>query len=692
MKNLKIETENQKEIPKISLFLTLWDDYYGPRIIDFHPTFNIGDLEQLSLRIFTFYQFFWENPNDSTYQRTYFTIPINKINRKARILFASKPKPEYGKGFQPYIVVLLLPDYIEDKDLEVYNEILLKISQDFLRESSEQYAIKTFFQEISEIFNSQFIDDDLSIEIDEYYSYTAAVEDFQAGIKLFQTKNYDNALSILKKVLSKFEKENHKHLIMEVLYIIGSILMQKRKFKSAKKKFKKLEVLANELNHEKYKELSLFLEGFCAYKNENFVSARKKFEKISILNSKYVNKLQYYTIYGRVLEHFESNEEALQNLLKALIITDGIKEKENIRNQQAQILYYLGIINYKIALENLNRLGISQKDLLSANLKETINYLNRAINILKNSKNNEKIIVLYQLIGSIYENLNQNNKALDFYRKILEITTEKTFRAKKVSMLTRIIQIQTHLGMYDKNIILLNEFFEQNNDTTYMDLFTVISLHNQLADSYIGNGENDKALSELLNTYRIIKDSKIYTINFIEIVKKIIQLYELINEDEKISYYKKELENIKKKFKKDPFIIQNPLNPLGSIKEIWLYSKSTGVCLYTYSPESKIDHDLLGGFLTAIQQFSVEFSQKEVHDMLIGYDRYMIYQEQNYDFYILGRASAKNSIDKIENLLSIIYRRFWKEFSQEINNFQGNIGPFKKFTQIIQSFDLTLFS
>jgi len=39
---------------------------------------------------------------------------------------------------------------------------------------------------------------------------------------------------------------------------------------------------------------------------------------------------------------------------------------------------------------------------------------------------------------------------------------------------------------------------------------------------------------------------------------------------------------------------------------------------------------------------------------------------------------------------SRIYLRFWKEYSQYIRNFQGNIKYFKSFTDIIESLDLTL--
>lgn len=91
-----------------------------------------------------------------------------------------------------------------------------------------------------------------------------------------------------------------------------------------------------------------------------------------------------------------------------------------------------------------------------------------------------------------------------------------------------------------------------------------------------------------------------------------------------------------------------------------------------------------------MQQFSLQLSQKELRNMVIGEDRYIIYKESGYDFFILGRANTKVPIEIIKNILSKIYRRFWKEYTQEIKDFQGNVSLFRGFIKIIDSFDFTL--
>ncbi len=48
------------------------------------------------------------------------------------------------------------------------------------------------------------------------------------------------------------------------------------------------------------------------------------------------------------------------------------------------------------------------------------------------------------------------------------------------------------------------------------------------------------------------------------------------------------------------------------------------------------------------------------------------------------------SIAMGKTILSKIFSRFWKEYSNYIKTFQGNVKHFQGFTDIIESLDLTL--
>jgi len=688
MENKSDEKDVEKgDHPLIISFMAIWDYELGPQIIDIYPQSNIGDPEKLAIQIFTLYQVFWESP-DSAYQRTDFTAPIMNLNKTAKVLLDVIPNIEIRGGFQPFIIVILFPDHFTEEHMSASNEILTKISQDFSR--NHVITLKNYYNDITQCLSLKLMIKEPLIEIDELYSYTAAMEDFQAGIKLFQTKNFDQAYSILKKVLLKFEQEQHKHLIMEVLYIIASILTHQKKFSVANEYFRQLEALAIELNHERYMEIANFMMGFNAYKDEDFASARKKFEKINIPKSKFIKKLQYYTIYSKILQYYEDYEDALQNLLKALKISIEKEKSGKKMNLQFQILYEIGIMYYKIAAENIKNSGISENKLYKTYLKDALNYFKRSSEILVELNDANKLTYVYQLIGNLYESLGNNHRFLEYYNKALDYSTRNRFVQKEVKILNRIIQKQMELKMYEKNIELLKNFLLNEDEYKFIDLYTIAILHWQLANSLLALREKDKGLSELIKTYEILKSFKTPIHEELDVLNQIIEFYDERNENEKISFYKNEFNILSSKLEISFLERPKTYSPLGPVKEIWIYSTTMGVGLFSYVRESNVDIDLLGGLLTAMQQFSLQLSQKELRNMVIGEDRYMIYKESGYDFFILGRANAKVPIEMIKNILSKIYRRFWKEYIQEIKDFHGNVSLFRGFIKIIESFDFTL--
>lgn len=677
------------EHAEIIAFIAMWDNDIGSVIVDFYPKYRIGDLENYAIKIFTAYQFFWDS-QEMTFEETKFILPIKSINKKSKVLLNLIPNFDLPGGGQPYLIVLLTPDYFSDEDLKIFDEVMLKISQEYMR--NQKISIKDYYQNIKDVLMLKFIKREPKVEISEFYSYTAAMEDFQAGIKLFQTKNFDEAYKILKKVLQKFEQEDHKHLVMEVLYILASLFTQKKQFLVAREYFSRLEDLARDLEKEKYVEVSMFMEGFCAYKNKNYPKALEKFENINIVNVKHINKLQFHTIYGRILVHFEKFKDALEEFLKALLICTEMQLSLALKKQQSQILYELGVLNFKIMVKILKNQGIAQTEKYQTYLYDAINHFTKCVDLLIELKDYNVLIDVYKLIGNIYDFLGDDLRFLEFYGKALEYATIRKNSGKEIKIIKRIVQKQTKLQMYQENIVTINNILLNIAGYKFVDLYTIAKFHQQLGESLIATSNKEEGIEHLHQALDIYMDFKTPVLDELKLLNFLNELYTEMKDYEKVSLYSEEIKKVSDKLHNITITPPKVFQPMGDVKEIWIFSFSTGIEFYSYAPFSKIDHGILGGFVTAMQQFSLEMSQSLLKSMIIGEDRFTLYKEDGYDYFMLSRSAIKNSEEVVNKILSIIYIRFWKEFAENIKMFQGNTTPFKRFKTVIESLDLTLTS
>ena len=681
-------TRPEEKFSEITTFFAIWDENVGPDVLDYFPKSTmIGDIENIAMQIFQAYQFFWDT-KDKLYQRTNICLPFNNINRKAKIYLDKIPDPEVLGSFKPYIVVVLTFDYFSDDQLKEYDKTLVKISQDFVN-FGELKPLEEYFPDFQKVFALAETVKESEDKIEDY-SYTAAMEDFQAGIKLFQTRNFDGAYEVLKKVLLKFEQENHLNLIMEVLYIIASLFTQQKKFKLAREYFSRLETLSEKVDHDKYLETSIFMQGFCLYKVEYFQEAARIFEKINDVSAKYLNKLQFYSIYGRILAKLEKYEEATLQVEKALALITGMEKSGKNLKVQSQLLYELGLMTFKIAINSMQNFGIHQKDNYYTHLIKAKEYFESSAVIFNELNDDTALIQAYMLIGNINEFLGNDDLFLQWYEKALEIAKKSKLHGLTVKILKKTIQKQSKLSLHDVIINKINDFLSNTEDHKFFDLYTIASFHRELGKSLIAKGETSEGLSEYIKTYDIYKNFRTPIYEEIELLEDIVKYSTELNENDKISHYTEEINKIKENRQETEVIKPKAFRPLADIKEIWIFSSTTGITIFTYAPETQIDHDLLGGFLTAIQQFSIELSQKEFDSMVVGNDRYIIYQEIGRDFYVLGRASVKSSEDTVKTILSVIFKRFWKEYAPDIKDFSGGVAVFESFKSIINTLDFTL--
>ena len=662
-------------------FMALWDKKFGAKILDFYPKTSQPkfDLDFITSKIFFAFQSF--NEDESTnIKKTFFKLPFKEINKKALILLdvlASNNHKENNK--KPFIVVLFFPDFISNEELDDFKNIISEISIEYL--INEKIILDKHVKKIEEVFLLEEQVKDSEVSLDEKYSLNKALIDFKIGIELFSKKNYKQAYFFLKKAYLKFYDENHTKLILEATFFISSILSQLNKYDVALVYIKNLENLSYQFKHEKYYETALFLSGFIYYKKEDYEKALNKFKKLDALNPQTINKFNFFFIYGRILRELKKNSDATTYFQRALEESKHLEDSNEIKDKKAQVLVELGHINYINAV-NILISGKSNHSLYRSTLLKTINYYEEAINILNEIENYSGLISIYRLIANIYELIDEHLLSIKNYRKALSFAEKINDIASKLQIFNLLIQKLLILGKHDIVIKETDQMLSKTITYAYLDLFSVSNFHRYIGEALYKLGKNKSdALSELLISLNIYNTFDRPVLESLEVLQMIINIYDASNDDDKgkyINYYTNQYNQIEKRIRQLKKEEQKHVfNFLKEIKEFWIFTND-GRQLYSHAPETNYNPELFGGFLSALQNFSLELASKNLKSITIGFDQYVIFKEYR-PFYVLGRSSNKVSLYNIEMILKIIHDEFWKNYQPFIEDRDIDINKFSQF-------------
>jgi len=676
----------------ISCFIAIWDEEIGPKIEYYYPKKIVGNIEDLAIQIFTTYQHFWDVP-EKKFEKASFILPVSKLNRKAKVLLQTISNPNVRGRLQPFMVVLLVTDVYTESQLRIFDQILLKIAQDYSRSKfsieTKFHSLESYYQEIRENFKMIEFEEEKQPKINEFYSYTAAMEDFNAALTLFKTSQYDQAYKLLRKVLIKFQQEKHDRLKMEVIYLIGSILAQKNNYKGAQNYFQQLSDLAGRFNHKRFLENGIFMDAFCYYTDQKYEHALDKFKQLESFQIKFINIVRYLILYGKTFSYLFLFDKAEQKFLKALSIANKPSHVKN-QSQLAHINYELGILHYRVAYQNIKDLSVYETREFHSHLEKAIYYFERACQILDKLHKKENLYQIFSNISVLYELLGKDNEALTYQYKAFKIAKQQKMIRNSLNTILKIVSKQSNRNLFNKNVMLIEEFLHDFEDNKILDLFSQALLYEKLGTSFKRLNKTKKALDSLLKAHEIYTIISTPLHEDLELLKKIKILYKQLGHTEEIKKIDRQIELLSTKLETYKERKQREVFPLGGVKEIWFFSADAGLLLYSFAPETQVDHDLVGGFLTALKQLSMEITQQKLDSITVGTDRYSLYQEEGYNIFLLGRSNVRSDEKRVNNILKVIYKRFWKEYSDKLISFTGNVAAFNSFTDIIQSFDFTL--
>lgn len=677
------------EIEKIiTIFIAMWDEKIGPVILDSYPKTNNMDLEEITLQVFQSFQIIFGTAEDVSFNRTAFLLPLKSLKKQVKVLLDSIPNKEVRGGLQPFTVVLLVPEDFAPENLTAFDSVMEKIVIIFTKEKS--IKLTDFFDEIKQVYLTEQFEKDLDITIDENYSFTAAANDFKMGISFFQKGNLSSAYRLLKKALLKFENDNQKSLIMETSFLVATILVQNKKYGGAIDSYKRLISIAKELQNQKYIEQGTFMAGFCLNKLQNYSEAINLLEKLNPDELQFVNKLQFNSVISSVYDNLGMNNKAILFLEKAIAISNTLDNDEKNRKIRAQLYYELGFQNYQVAIASLKSLGLKHKDTIDQFLLKAIENLYNSLEILKSLGDFKTQIAVYKLIGSIFDFRGEKQKYLENLYHALDAAEKGNETASQIKIFSRILQINNEMGRHNEIILEIDKMFEKLTINAFVDLYTIASFHTQRGKSLLAINNEKDALSEFLVAKNIYSKINAPKQTQFEILNEIIKIYRALNDAEKVEYYGDLLKKVVEQEDKSVVVQKTDTRPFSYVKELWIISDN-GSEIFNYAPETKLDPDLLGGFMTAMQSFTMELSKEKLNAIVIGDSRYNIFRDPEKKFYILGRSSIKSPEESVRKILKKISDLFYSMFSARLDDFNGDVGGFYRLLDEAKKIDFNLF-
>ena len=118
------------------------------------------------------------------------------------------------------------------------------------------------------------------------------------------------------------------------------------------------------------------------------------------------------------------------------------------------------------------------------------------------------------------------------------------------------------------------------------------------------------------------------------------------------------------------------------IQDLWILEDS-GIVLFHRVFDEKVDANLFGGLLSALNSFAEEISKSGLSNFELSNKRFSLLKAKNYLF--IANASKKINLKKVHSELEIIKDRFFEYYQDDVlNNWNGDTRLFSNFENKIE--------
>lgn len=122
---------------------------------------------------------------------------------------------------------------------------------------------------------------------------------------------------------------------------------------------------------------------------------------------------------------------------------------------------------------------------------------------------------------------------------------------------------------------------------------------------------------------------------------------------------------------------------MNVIRDIWIVNEA-GVVLFDRVNDEKVDSQLFGSLLSAINAFAEELDQGGLNSFSLRHKKFVIFKEDNCLF--IASSAAKYSKRQVSRELKAVAEKFFQIFPLKmIENWDGDVRVFKKFEEQIKN-------
>lgn len=120
------------------------------------------------------------------------------------------------------------------------------------------------------------------------------------------------------------------------------------------------------------------------------------------------------------------------------------------------------------------------------------------------------------------------------------------------------------------------------------------------------------------------------------------------------------------------------------LQDIWILEDS-GIVLFHRVFDEKVDVNLFGGLLSAINSFAEEVSNGGLSNFELAEKRFSVLKKNNYLF--IANASKKHNLKRIKQELENLTKKFFELYQEQVlNNWNGDTRLFSNFENEIEEY------